>query len=87
VLGHLTGAAEHGIYLEMAVYDLSQLHALAMRPDVAAAITPPYRPWQWAAATAAAERRDHTSLAVIERELLTEIAARGSAPREEGSLR
>jgi hypothetical protein len=75
VLDYLIAASGPGPYLETAVRNLAEFHALAVRPDVAAAITPPYRPWQWAAATAVQAKEERTSAAVIERELLAEIAA------------
>jgi hypothetical protein len=76
VLDYLMTAGGTGASLGMAVRDLEGFRALAVRPDVAAAISPPYRPWQWAAATAALARDERTSIDVIERELLAEIAAR-----------
>ncbi|HET9893652.1 MAG TPA: hypothetical protein VFQ44_01715 [Streptosporangiaceae bacterium] len=69
-------AGHDSFQMRSAAQDLAAFRALALREDVASCLTA-YRPWQWALATA----QDGGKPAMVERELLAEIAQRQAGAR------
>lgn len=73
VLAYLT-EAQHYTSLDAAVAELGRFHALAVRPDVVAAMYQGYRTWQWAVGAAVKARGNHETAAQYEAAMLAEIS-------------